>query len=272
MSAFLTLFAPILGGLIYGLERVLRARMQRRQGPPLLQPFYDMAKLMDKRALIIHTTHAMLGVSHFFLLWLTVAAIFFGWNLLYVVFLHLSALIVLVMAGYSVRSVYSHLGANRELLAMVAYEPVLILVSVGFFLQSGSFEIAEIMQGGGYLFQMPLLFIALLMVIPIKVKKSPFDVVDAHQEIVGGVEVEYSGLFYEFIYMARFLDYLFIYSFVFLFGGNDLLLGTALVIAVFFLVNLADNATARVRSGDMLKIIYGGALTLAVVNLLWMVV
>jgi ech hydrogenase subunit B len=270
MSALMTLLAPILGGLIYGFERVLRARMQRRQGPPLLQPFYDMFKLMDKRTMIIHSLHVVLGVSHFFLLWLTVAAIFFGWNLLYVIFLHLFALIVLVMAGYSVRSVYSHLGANRELLAMVAYEPVLILVAVGFYLKSGSFEIAKILEGGGYLLQMPLLFIALLMIIPIKVKKSPFDVVDAHQEIVGGVEIEYSGLFYEFIYMARFLDYLFIYSFVFLFGGNDLLLGSALVLAAFFAVNLVDNATARVRSADMLKIVYFGAITLALINLLWM--
>lgn len=271
MSALMTLLAPILGGLIYGFERVLRARMQRRKGPPLLQPFYDMFKLMDKRTLIIHSMHVVLGVLHFFLLWLSVAAVFFGWNLLYVIFLHLFALIVLVMAGYSVRSVYSHLGANRELLAMVAYEPVLILVAVGFFLQSGSFEISKIMQGESYLMQMPLLFLALLMIIPIKVKKSPFDVVDAHQEIVGGVEIEYSGLFYEFIYMARFLEYLFIYSFVFLFGGGDALLGSALVIAAFFLVNLVDNATARVRTADMLKIIYAGAVTLSVINLLWMV-
>lgn len=272
MSALMTLFAPILGGLVYGFERVLRARMQRRQGPPLLQPFYDMFKLMEKRTLIIHALHAMLGVVHFFLLWLTVGAVFFGWNLLYVIFLHLFALIVLVMAGYSVRSVYSHLGANRELLAMVAYEPVLILVAVGFFLQSGSFEIASILQEPPHLMQMPLLFAALLMIIPIKVKKSPFDVVEAHQEIVGGVEVEYSGLFYEFMYMARFLEYLFIYSFVFLFGGSSVVIGTVLVVTVFFLINLIDNATARVRTADMVKIVYAGAITLSVINLLWMVV
>lgn len=271
MSAMMTLLAPIFGGLIYGFERVLRARMQRRQGPPLLQPFYDMFKLMEKRTLIIHALHAMLGVVHFFLLWLTVGAIFFGWNLLYVIFLHLFALITLVMAGYSVRSVYSHLGANRELLAMVAYEPVLILVAVGFFLQSGSFEIGTILQGTGYLMQMPLLFVALVMIIPIKVKKSPFDVVEAHQEIVGGVEVEYSGLFYEFMYMARFLEYLFIYSFVFLFGGSSILLGVVLVVTIFFLINLVDNATARVHTADMMKIVYAGAITLSVINILWIV-
>lgn len=259
--------APIAGGLIYGGERVLRARMQRRQGPPLLQPFYDMFKLMDKRTLIVHAPHALLAVGHFFVLWFTVAAIFLGWNLLYIIFLHLFAQILLILAGYSVRSAYSHIGANRELVALVAYEPILILVAVGFYLTSGSFEINAILSGSGYLVQMPLLFAALLIIVPIKVKKSPFDVTEAHQEIVGGVEIEYSGLFYEFLYMARFLEYLFIYSFVFLFGGASPWLGAVLVAGVFLAVNLVDNATARVRTAHMVKIVYGAAMSLAVINI-----
>ena len=117
--------------------------------------------------------------------------------------------------------------------------------------------------------QMPLLFMALLIIVPIKVKKSPFDVTEAHQEIVGGVEVEYSGLFYEFMYMARFLEYIFIYSFIYLFGGSSPWIGIALVAAAFLLVNLVDNATARVRPADMLKITYATAFTLAVVNIVW---
>ena len=271
MSWLFIMLAPLLGALIYGGERVLRARMQRRQGPPLLQPFYDMFKLMDKRTLIVHSTHALLAVAHFLLLWFTVAAIFLGWNLLYIIFLHLFALLTLVAAGYSVRSVYSHLGSNRELLALVAYEPVLVLVAVGFYLSTGSFEIAAILETGSRLLQMPLLFLALLIIVPIKVKKSPFDLTEAHQEIVGGVEVEYSGLFYEFLYMARFLEYLFIYSFLFLFGGSSLWLGAVLVAAAFLLVNLADNATARLRPADMLKITYATAFSLAVINIVWII-
>ena len=263
--------APILGGLVYGGERVLRARMQRRQGPPFLQPFYDMFKLLDKRTLIVHAPHALLAVAHFFVLWFSVAAIFLGWNLLYIIFLHLFAQMLLILAGYSVRSAYSHLGANRELLMLIAYEPILILVAVGFYLQSGSFDIGQIVRGGGYLAQMPLLFAALLMIVPIKVKKSPFDVGEAHQEIVGGVEIEYSGMFYEFLYMARFLEYLFIYSFVFIFGGVSYALGAVLVAGVFLLVNLVDNATARVRTMQMVKIIYTVAMSLAIANILWVV-
>lgn len=271
MSWVMILLAPLFGGVVYGAERVLQARMQRRQGPPLLQPFYDMFKLMDKRTLIIHAPHALLAVAHFALLWLTVGALFAGWNLLYIVFLHLFALIVLVLAGYSVRSPYSHVGANRELVALASYEPIMVMVAVGFFLASGSFNVDAILRHGSYLGQMPLLFAALLIVIPIKLKKSPFDVVEAHQEIVGGVEIEYSGLFYEFLYMARFLEYLFVYGVVYLFGGAAHWTGALLVLGVFLLVNLVDNATARVRSDHMTRIVYGAALTLATINIVWMV-
>ena len=271
MSWILALLAPLWGGLIYGVERKMRARMQRRQGPPLLQPFYDMFKLMEKRTLIIHSTHAMLAVAHFLALWLVVAALFTGWNLLYIVFLHLAALIILVMAGYSVRSPYSHLGANRELLALVAYEPIMIMVAVGFYLVSGSFDVSAIMEGGGYLGQMPLLLIAFLIIVPLKVKKSPFDTVEGHQEIVGGVEIEYSGLFYEFLYMARFLEYIFVYGVILLFGGADWWLGLGLALAAFAAVNVVDNATARVRSDQMLRIVYGSAFILAALNLMWLV-
>lgn len=260
--------APILGGFIYGGERILRARMQQRQGPPILQPFYDMFKLLDKRTLIVHAPHALLAVAHFAVLWFSIAAIFLGWNLLYIIFLHLFAQLLLILAGYSVRSVYSHIGSNRELLMVVAYEPILILVAVGLYLMSGSFEISQILTSGEYLTQLPLLFIALLIIIPIKVKKSPFDIGEAHQEIVGGVEIEYSGVFYEFLYMSRFLEYIFIYSFVYLFGGESHWLGAVLVAGAFLLVNLVDNATARIRPAHMIKIIYGIAMSLAVFNLI----
>ncbi|MGD9971268.1 MAG: NADH-quinone oxidoreductase subunit H [Sulfuricurvum sp.] len=263
------LLAPLLGGVVYGIERVLRARMQRRVGPPVLQPFYDMAKLADKRPMIVHSAHAMGGIAHFLILWGTVAAMLLGWNLLYIVFIHLFALIVLVLSAYSVRSPYSHVGANRELLALVAYEPILILIAVAFYLKNGSFDVASVLSSPSLLSSMPFLFVALLLILPIKTKKSPFDAVEAHQEIVGGVEIEYSGIFYEFLYAARFLEYLFIYGFVYLFGGDSPWLGALLVAGAFLAVNLIDNATARVRIDHLLKIVYSLALPLAVINIVW---
>ncbi|MBU0632710.1 NADH-quinone oxidoreductase subunit H [bacterium] len=268
IEILLILFAPILGGLVYGFERVVRARMQNRQGPPLLQPFYDMYKLIDKQSFIVNPYHSILGVMHFLTLWAVVAFVILGGNLLYIVFLHLLSVIFIILAGFSVNSIYSHIGSNRELLATLAYEPVLVMLSVGFFMLNGSFDISVIREHTSSIFPLFLLFLAFLLVIPIKLKKSPFDASEAHQEIVGGVEIEFSGVFFEFIYMAKWLEYVFIYLLLLLFAGNNIILGAGLAVAVFFLVNLVDNSTARVKMVHLVKIVLGIGVTLGMLNLL----
>ena len=268
IETLLILLAPIVGGLVYGFERIVRARMQNRQGPPLLQPFYDSLKLVDKQAFMINPYHSILGVMHFTTLWIVVAFVILGQNLLYVIFLHLLSSIFLILAGFSVRSIFSHIGANRELLSIIAYEPILILVSVGFFLSLGSFEISDVRANESQLFALFGLFLAYLLIIPVKLNKSPFDATEAHQEIVGGAEIEFSGVFFEFLYMAKWLEYVFIYLLLFLFAGDNVLLGIVLSIIVFFLVNLVDNSTARIKIKRLIQIVLGVGLTLSALNLL----
>lgn len=268
IEIILILLAPIFGGLIYGLERVLRARMQRRQGPPILQPFYDMFKLLDKQSFIVNPYHSILGIMHFVTLWIVVAFVILGESLLYVIFLHLLSSIFLILAGFSVKSIFSHIGANRELLSIIAYEPILIMMAVGFFMLNGSFDIDAIRESSPAIGFMFLLFLAYLLIIPIKLKKSPFNAVEAHQEIVGGVEVEFSGVFFEFLYMAKWLEYVFIYLLLLLFVGDSIVFGVVLSLGVFLLVNLVDNSTARVKISHLLKIVLSLGLTLGALNLL----
>jgi ech hydrogenase subunit B len=271
IEIILILLAPIIGGCIYGFERKVRARMQNRQGPPLLQPFYDMFKLLDKQAFIVNPYHSILGIMHFITLWAVVAFVILGENLLYIVFLHLLASIFLILAGFSVKSIFSHIGSNRELMAMIAYEPILIMLSVGFFMLNGSFDIVSIRENTPSILYLSPLFLAFLMVIPIKLKKTPFDATEAHQEIVGGVEVEFSGVFFEFLYMAKWLEYVFVYLLLLLFAGNNILLGLILFASVFLLVNLVDNATARVRIDHLIKIVLSIGLTFGLINLIGLV-
>lgn len=264
----LIILAPIFAGLIYGVERVLKARMQNRQGPPVMQPFYDTFKLMDKQSFLVNPYHSILGILHFVSLWLVIAFIIYGGNLLYIVFLHLLASIFIVLAGFSVKSIFSHLGANRELLTIVAYEPILILMAVGFYMNTGSFDISVIREQSSQIGSLLLIFLAFLLILPIKLKKSPFDAAEAHQEIVGGAEIEFSGIFFEFVYMAKWLEYVFIYLLLFLFAGNSFILATILFLAVFLLINLVDNSTARIRVQELVKIVVGIGLTLSLVNLI----
>lgn len=268
IEVLLILFAPMIGGLIYGFERVVRARMQNRKGPPLLQPFYDMYKLLDKQAFIVNPYHTILGIMHFVTLWIVVAFVILGENLLYIIFFHLLCVIFIILAGFSVNSIYSHIGSNRELLATLAYEPILVMVAVGFFILNGTFDISVIREHSSSIVPLFLLFLAYLMIIPIKLKKSPFDATEGHQEIVGGVEVEFSGVFFEFVYMAKWLEYVFVYLLLVLFGGNNLPLGIALAIGVFFLVNLIDNSTARIKMRHLIYIVLAIGLTLGMLNLI----
>ncbi|MDX1809760.1 MAG: NADH-quinone oxidoreductase subunit H [Sulfurospirillaceae bacterium] len=270
MIAFtLALFAPLWGGFIYGFERVLRAKMQRRIGPPLLQPFYDMLKLIGKRAFFIHKTHRLLGLFYFFALWVTLFLIFLGGNLLYIIYFHLMASIFYILAGFSVKSIFSNLGSNRKLLSIIAYEPVLILTAISLYLNYHSFEISRILILDMPISNLFLNYLAILVIIPAITGHSPFDAPKAHQEIIGGIDVEYGGVFYEMIYMAKFLETIFIYSFIYILCGNNHFLGIVLIMISFLLVNLVDNATARIKIRDMVRIIYTYGFGLSILGIVW---
>jgi ech hydrogenase subunit B len=270
IKILLIVLAPVIGGLLYGFERIVNARMQRRIGPPLWQPFYDILKLADKRKMIIHSTHAFLGIVHCFSLWLALAVLLLGGDLVLVIFLHLLSTSLLILAAYSTRSIFSHLGANRSAISILTYEPTLILIAVSIFMQTGSFEVSTVFNYPvPLLYKLPLAFVALLLILPIKLKKSPFDVAEAHQEVVGGVELEYSGIFYEAVYIAKWLDQVFCYALVYLFGANNPALGLGLVVVTFLYVNALDNSSARVSYKQMLRFSLAVALPVAFINLLW---
>lgn len=265
----LIVLAPFIGGLLYGFERIVKARMQRRIGPPLFQPFYDFFKLADKRKMIVHSTHAFLGIMHFFSLWFALAVLLLGGDLILVIFLHLLSTALLILAGYSTRSIFSHLGANRTAISVLAYEPILILIAVSVYMLTGSFDASFIFSyNEPLLMKMPLAFVALMLILPIKLKKSPFDVAEAHQEITGGVELEYSGIFYEAIYTGKWIDEIFCYTLVYLFGANNPLIGLGLVLFAFIFVNALDNSSARVSYKQMLRFSLAIALPVAFINLL----
>ena len=53
------LLAPFIGGLLSGTDRVFAARMQGRQGPPLIQPFYDVNKLLHKQTTVVNSIQVL---------------------------------------------------------------------------------------------------------------------------------------------------------------------------------------------------------------------
>ncbi|MBW1775068.1 MAG: NADH-quinone oxidoreductase subunit H, partial [Deltaproteobacteria bacterium] len=138
------LLAPLLGGLIMGVDRILTARMQSRYGPPVLQPFYDVFKLLGKQNLTVNRYHSYYLVCFLIFMVLSGSMFFAGDDLLMVIFAFIVADIFLVLGAYSTNSPYSSIGAERELLQMLSSEPMMLLSAVGFYMVTGSFDVSEI--------------------------------------------------------------------------------------------------------------------------------
>ncbi len=80
---------------------------------------------------------------------------------------------------------------------MMAYEPMVLLTAVGFYLVNGSFNIADIVASETMdILFLPGIFLGFLFILTIKLRKSPFDLSmshHAHQELVKGMTTEFSG-------------------------------------------------------------------------------
>ena len=191
------LLAPLAGGLIDGIDRKLSARMQGRVGPRLLQPFYDVAKLLRKAPASVNTMDDTYMACA--LIFTVVGGGIFvsGSNTLLCAFMVTLAAIFVVLASASTQSPFAQVGADRELLQVMSYEPAVLLMSVGLYLATDSFDsIAVTGQSAPIIVYSAPIFLALLAVLTIKLRKSPFDLSyshHAHQEIVQGVATEMSG-------------------------------------------------------------------------------
>lgn len=254
------LLAPILGGLLSGCDRIISARMQRRKGPPLLQPFYDFLKLWGKQPIAVNKAEGFYIFGFLLFVLLTGTLFFAQGDILLVVFTLTMASVCLIIAAYAVDSPYSQIGAERELVQTMAYEPMLLMVALGFYLASGSFSVGDILTGAHMnILRMPGIFFGLCFILLIKFRKSPFDISmshEAHQELIGGLKTEISGCTLAVVEIAHWYENVFLFGLVLLFFASDTwwtwLLGLAICEIVFFAEILIDNCCARIKWERML--------------------
>ena len=251
------LLAPICGGLLMGLDRIITARMQSRFGPPVLQPFFDVFKLLGKQNLTVNRFHSY--YLFFFLVFMVVSgAMFFaGDDLLMVIFALIVADIFLVLSAYSTNSPFSSIGAERELLQMLSSEPMMLLTAVGFYMVAGSFNVAVIASSGRHLIlYLPGVFIGLAYVLTIKFQKSPFDLSTshhAHQELVKGISTEFAGPSLALIEIEHWYETILLLGMIWLFLAFNPVLAVAGALFIYFLEVLIDNANSRAKWEFMLK-------------------
>ncbi|HIR48057.1 MAG TPA: NADH-quinone oxidoreductase subunit H [Candidatus Caccousia avicola] len=249
------LFAPFLGGLLDGVDRIISARMQGRKGPPLLQPFYDLQKLFTKQMFAVNSVQLLLNLSYLIFLAVAGCMLFAGADILMCLFVLTTADMFLIMAASSDSSPFSTLGAGREMIQMMAYEPLTLLMAVGFYLATGSFHVGTIitMPYSAVLF-LPGMLMGFFFITAIKLRKSPFDLSTshhAHQEMVKGITTEMAGPTFAIMNVAEYYEMILMLGLVALFFLNENWWSWPLAIAVclfvYFLEILWDNVCARVK-------------------------
>ena len=269
------ILAPIVGGLLAGLDRKFSAKMQRRVGPPVLQPFYDVFKLFEKEDQTV-TKVQDFYVMVFVVFVIVSGAIFFGGgDMLLVIFTLTLASAFLIVAAYSSNSPYAEIGAERKLLQMMAYEPMVLMTVIGFYMYCGSFAVKDVMAGTSMPF-LPMigLFIGFLFILTIKFRKSPFDLSmshHAHQELVKGLTTEFSGKTLGWIEVSHWYENVFLLGSVFLFFANGTVWGTVIGVVValltYFFEVIIDNSFARMKWQFAFKSAWIVALVFGVINI-----
>ena len=270
------ILAPFLGCLLDGIDRIISARMQRRKGPGLLQPFYDLGKLFSKEMIAVNNMQLLLNLSYLVILMIAGCMLFAGADLLMVLFILSTADMFLIMAASSDSSPYANMGANREMLQMMAYEPLTLLIAVGFYLTTGSFQVSDIIQADvSAVLWMPGLLIGFMFTAAIKFRKSPFDLSTshhAHQELVKGLTTEMSGTTLAIMDIAEYYEKVLLFGIFFLFFVNSTwwswIAALLVCVVIFFMETLWDNISARVKWKTLLYSCWVVTLVAGGVNIL----
>lgn len=253
--------APFAGALLEGLDRKVAARMQGRKGPSLFQPLYDIHKLFCKQSVVVNSVQDFLVCGFLVFVVFTGALFFWGGDILLVFFALTLAGIFFIMSACSANAPYSSMGAQRELMQMMAYEPMVLLTAIGFYIATGSFSVRQIAQAPvSAICYLPGFFVGFLFILTIKFRKSPFDISTshhAHQEMVRGITTELSGNILALVTLSHWYENVFLLGVVGLFIINSswVSIPAAILVclAAFLFETLVDNVFPRVKWQEMLK-------------------
>jgi NADH-quinone oxidoreductase subunit H len=278
------LFAIPAGWFYVWGERKAVARMQRRIGPPLLQPFYDFVKLLGKRTPSRHGIEADL-----LRLWPAISVLsmvgaiamlpvfpdgrgFSGDAVLLVALLELPS-ICFILAGFTSGSIYGEIGAIREAVLSVANNVVFLLSIVTIAVTEKTFRLTD-MAGGSWNPGHWIGVFGILLCIPAKLRLNPFSSSSAEQEIYSGPLTEYAGAALAMWELAHGLEWVALTGFVTVLvmpDGGPWWFRTVFFVVVSFaqvlLLSTVAAATARFTLQRAIRFYWQWAAILAVLIL-----
>ncbi len=203
------LLAPLLTGFV----RKLKSRLLRRQGPPLLQPYLDLVRLMRKDVVLAESASWLFRVIPYLIFagtWVAASLIptfgsglLFSWtaDLIAIIALLGSARFFLALAGMDVGTAFGGIGSSREVMIASLAEPAILITVFAVAMIAGSTQlstIAEFMGSSqvGLRVSLGLALFALIIVAIAENARIPVDNPATHLELTmvhEAMVLEYSG-------------------------------------------------------------------------------
>jgi formate hydrogenlyase subunit 4 len=236
----------LLSPLLTGLVRKVKARLQRRRGPSLLQPYRDLRRLIGKETVVADSASWLFRVVPYFVFattWVAAALVpsfaanlMFSWSgdLIAITALLGSARFALALAGMDIGTSFGGIGSSREMMIASLAEPAMLMLVFSIALIVGSTQlstIAETMLTGhvGLRVSLAMALIALIIVALAENGRVPVDNPATHLELTmvhEAMVLEYSGRHLAMIELAAALK---------------LTLYIAMIVCVFLPVGMANG-------------------------------
>jgi NADH-quinone oxidoreductase subunit H len=252
--------------------RKVRARIERRVGPPLLQPVYDIWKLYSKTTQISHG--AMHDIAIMMVLGGIITVVLFlpvpgmeglarQGDLLTLLYLMMVPSLGMALGVGQCANPNGSIGIARALTAMAAYEVPFIIAVAGACITYGTTSLPDIVafqQQGGFsgwgAVSMPLLAVAALIAMHGMLGKEPFEIYVAPAEIATGPMVEMSGKYLGTLFVMQCFQLYTVgvlYSLLFLGGAAHWWGLLAKVFAVVFVSVAITNVYPRYKTDDVIR-------------------
>jgi formate hydrogenlyase subunit 4 len=259
--ALVLLLAPLLTGFV----RKIKARLLLRQGPPLIQPYRDLVRLMRKEVVLADNASWLFRVIPYLIFaatWVAASLIptfrtglLFSWSADFIAIIALlgSARFFLALAGLDVGTSFGGIGSSREVMIASLAEPAMIMIIFTVALIAGSTQLSTmagflVSSQVGLRVSLALALFALIMVAIAENARIPVDNPATHLELTmvhGAMVLEYSGRHLALIELSaslKLLLYVSLIACLFAPWGlvpSDAALGALAIGAVAYLAKLA---------------------------------
>ncbi|MEE9370035.1 MAG: complex I subunit 1 family protein [Sedimentisphaerales bacterium] len=265
-------FTACLGLIASWIVRKVSALVQWRVGPPIYQPFVDVAKLMGKEVLIpeqaqqkVFIMAPVMGLAGVLLLSTMLWRITFEPSILFIgdiivaIYLMVLPSLALIFGSSASASPHAAVGTSREMKLVMAYELSLVLAFIVVIIKTGGqLNLAAIAQQTPVFSISGLLaFLVALLCVQAKLGFVPFDMAEAETEIGGGVLMEYSGALlaiWKLIQAMMLVALPLFLVIVFLGGfGANIWAGIGKYVLILVVLILIKNTNPRVRIDQAMK-------------------